>query len=326
MKNKDEEIEKLKSEISNLKTTMQANKQSHSDLTLRQFQMEDELKNLHGKCKLLEEKNSDLLRKVVYLKESTQTSITTAIIPEDPNLNSSDTTTSQNDYSIPPSCINIPTSNQYEFLPEEPSNSNTEAEKPKELDSCSQNEQPNETDHQSQGKYVNESETIIICDSNGRYLQPKLLCPDTKNSYIRCPTLSKAKTIIQNTTFTSPRTFIIHCGTNDLESTKSNEQVVNQTMEVITEVKKKFPETRILISSLLPRNDILDERSNIINKELEKIISSKPKVTFVKHDHITKSNHLKDKKHLNIRGVKLFARDLKAAYFNTPIRRICLKE
>ena len=133
--------------------------------------------------------------------------------------------------------------------------------------------------------------------------------------------MPKAKTIIQNTTFTSPRTFIIHCGTIDLESIKSNEQLVNQTMEVITEVEKKYPETRILMSSLVPRNDRLDEGSNIINKELEKIICFKSKVTFAKHDQITKSYHLKDKKHLN-KGVKIFARDLKAAYFNTPIRRM----
>jgi hypothetical protein len=42
------------------------------------------------------------------------------------------------------------------------------------------------TDHQ---KPI-DAETIIICDSNGRYLKPNELCPDSTTKYIQSPTLS----------------------------------------------------------------------------------------------------------------------------------------
>jgi wyosine [tRNA(Phe)-imidazoG37] synthetase (radical SAM superfamily) len=121
-------------------------------------------------------------------------------------------------------------------------------------------------------------------------------------------------------TFSSPKTFILHCGTNDLEKTQSNDELINQTMDIVENIEKSYPQSRIILSTLLPRGDDLDKRVTTINKELENILSAKKNVKIVMHENLEKSKHLKDKKHLNEKGVKLFAQSLKRAYFNKPTR------
>jgi septal ring factor EnvC (AmiA/AmiB activator) len=72
--NKDGEISNLKTEITLLKTTNVSQQQSICDLTLKQSQIEDELKKLKNKHKSLEKKNTDLSQKLQTLnKENIQT-------------------------------------------------------------------------------------------------------------------------------------------------------------------------------------------------------------------------------------------------------------
>jgi hypothetical protein len=149
-------------------------------------------------------------------------------------------------------------------------------------------------------------------------LNLNLLCPDTKSKYIKCPTLIEAESIIKNLTYDSPKTFIIHNGTNDLETTPSNDEMINRIQEVIKCINKKYPLSRVIVSSLLPRKDDLNRRASEINKTIQKIFEKNKTVKIVQHNNIMSTKHLKDKKHLNEIGVKLFALNLKRAYFNKP--------
>jgi hypothetical protein len=128
-----------------------------------------------------------------------------------------------------------------------------------------------------------------------------------------CDTVSNK--VKHRKTFSSPKTFILHCGTNDLEKTQSNDKLINQTMEIVENIEKSYPQSRIVLSTLLPRGDDLDKRVTTVNKELEK-----KNVKIVMHENLEKSKHLKDKKHLYEKGVKLFSQSLKQAYFNKPTR------
>ena len=157
------------------------------------------------------------------------------------------------------------------------------------------------------------AETIILCDSNGRYLDTKLLCPNSDTQYIRCPTIHGATKILDEYQFTSPQTFVIHSGTNDIENT-SYKDTFNKLTTLTTYITTKHPKCRILLSSLLPRSDHLLQQVQMLNSEIKKIQS--PNIVQVNHDNLFKStNILYDKKHLNQKGVKLFAKNLKGAYF-----------
>ena len=123
------------------------------------------------------------------------------------------------------------------------------------------------------------------------------MCPNSKTKYVRCPTLIKAKEILGKTTFNSPKTFIFHCGTNDSETTPSDNVLVNNALDIIGSLQTNHPTAKIIFSSLLPRNDSLNKRMEEINQKLENATSDNKNVLFVKHNNIKKENDLKDKSH-----------------------------
>ena len=83
----------------------------------------------------------------------------------------------------------------------------------------------------------NNSQTIILCDSNGRFLKPEILCPDSATKYIRCPTLSKAEDLLNEEKLDNPKTFIVHTGTNDLEQQHSNQHLLLKYKNIIKTIK-----------------------------------------------------------------------------------------
>ena len=87
-------------------------------------------------------------------------------------------------------------------------------------------------------------------------------------------------------------------------------------LNVVETITKKYPECKIILSSILPRMDNRHNRINEINKKIKEECSKKPNVYFVAHNDIFPSyHHLYDKKHLNEIGVRVFAKNLKTAYF-----------
>ncbi|CAB3982963.1 Hypothetical predicted protein [Paramuricea clavata] len=87
---KDIQIKNLENEITNLKTGYSKNQQLSSDLSLRQSEMEEELKKMHHKYKSLEEKNSILIGKLAALNESIESRINDDV-PIESNSPASDT-------------------------------------------------------------------------------------------------------------------------------------------------------------------------------------------------------------------------------------------
>jgi hypothetical protein len=142
----------------------------------------------------------------------------------------------------------IPTLNSYEALFNEESEKNTSNDTKKENESQNPTQQTKSQQPEKENPAIppknrtNTAETIILCDSNRRYLKPKLLCPNTTTSYICCPTLTKARQIIQNTTFTGPNNFILHCGTNDIEHLHPERNLDKAIEDIVGLVKEKHPE------------------------------------------------------------------------------------
>ena len=154
-----------------------------------------------------------------------------------------------------------------------------------------------------------------MCDSNGCLLNTKRLCPNSSCTYIRCSTLSQAEEIISNSVFTKPRTLIFHCGTNDLDNSDENSKVCSDLLKIIDQIKAKYPECQIILSSLLPRMDNQQPRINKINQNIKECLK-KSNVHFVSHNSVFASHqHFYDSKHLNDYGIKIFAKDLKTAFY-----------
>ena len=198
-------------------------------------------------------------------------------------------------------------------IPDTPSNETTQTKPPRTKTSLNKNPPiattPSNTNQDPATKHPPNNDmdkTVILCDSNGRDINTKLLCPDSKVKYLRCPTLPQAEKIINNLTDDRPNTLILHCGTNDLEITPSNQEIISKMEDIVNTIQKKYPTTKILISNLLPRSDSLNKRAMEINENIKKKFEHNKMTKVVVHNNIYHHKHLKDKKHLNEVGVKLF--------------------
>lgn len=156
---------------------------------------------------------------------------------------------------------------------------------------------------------------LLLIDSNGKFLDPQKLFPHQKVSAKRCSTTGHAHQIIRDFPG-QPSCVIIHTGTNDLHSLRNNTADAVRKMAETT--SKKFPESRIVISTLLPRHDTPPHIIHNINTEISRRCSSLPNVHLVHHHHIG-LHHLYDGLHLHRDAVRTFARALKdAALGRTP--------
>ena len=125
-----------------------------------------------------------------------------------------------------------------------------------------------------------------------------------------------AQRILEEQPFHNPKCIILHCGTNDLEKISCDKDLIQLYEITIEEIETKYNDCRIIVSGLLPRKDDLNKRAQTINKSIEEITNGKENLCYVTHTNISQDD-LRDKKHLQKSSVKLFAKNIKAAFFKT---------
>ena len=215
--------------------------------------MEQEIDKLKKRCKKTEEKYSSLLKTINKKQEE--------LNPEMPTWATMSPSPATNDY------YNITTSNRFQTLdnkvdPEQnmeqmnlnpqklnPLQSENETES---QDDAGKSTKPKTRKHKQNSNYPDHTqksinaETIIICDSNGHYLQEKTLCPNSTTKYIQCPTISKASEIMENTKFTNPKTLYYTVALMTLNTQNLKETSLQKLKKLLTKPRKN-----ILIVKLL---------------------------------------------------------------------------
>ena len=101
-----------------------------------------------------------------------------------------------------------------------------------------------------------DSDMVILIDSNGRFLKTKDMLPEKSSTKIGCPLIEHANEIILDSIFhKEPEIFIIHTGTNDLERS-CPDGIQEKLIDLCDIIRNKFRRCGIILSLLLPRNDI----------------------------------------------------------------------
>ena len=218
LKEKDQTIELLNKRIAALEAFLKISAKKQVELERKLDKIEHQLST----------KTSPLSNEKVDLNQEPTTSKGTIPVADD------------NYIPIPA----IPTSNNFSTLPDEHEDTISTVTNP---DTTLPKDRNNSPTAPSDENKVITSETNNLCDSNGKHLDVNLLCTGTSIS--RCPTTAAAIKILEQHTFTNPKTIIIeHI---------SNEAVSNNIGSLITNIRKDHPSCRIIISSLLPRSDHL---------------------------------------------------------------------
>ena len=78
----------------------------------------------------------------------------------------------------------------------------------------------------------------------------------------------------------------------------SNHHLLLKYKDIIKIIKNKYPNPRILISSLLPKKDTLDKKLSDLNKNLQQIVDEFPNTVLIKYNNIHKEDLHNRKHHL----------------------------
>ena len=210
--------------------------------------------------------------------------------------------------STGPLLVNLPTENCFSALQEPADPQDNDTLPPANTTDNFEQSPPNATN-------TNATHVVFLCDSNGKYLKrKKMFPPNQKLKYFRCPTIAQARTTLTKLHDT-PQLLLIHTGTNDLTITTPIGEITSNLLTLITEAATKFPTSKIIYSTLLPRGDIPMPTITKINEQLIAKCSSFPNVHLVSHDNLLAggSDVLHDTKHIKRQYIGLFAANLIAA-------------
>jgi len=150
----------------------------------------------------------------------------------------------------------------------------------------------------------NNAKNLVLSDSIAKYIHQYFENPDkiTVCCY-RGINLKKLKEIMEYIPIKgSYEKVIIHAGTNDL-FTRSDKGIIDDTMQLITTIKRIYPNARIFLSSILIREGVKRDYLSQLNHSLKES-AAKENVSYIDtYNSIFMSSHLAtDRLHLNRRG------------------------
>ena len=171
------------------------------------------------------------------------------------------------------------------------------------------------------------SDIIMIMDSTGTHIDPNLLYPieGSTDQKLFCPLLENVDELLEDSMFENiPTVTVLHCRTNNLDHADPRSVIENLT-NTAKNLSKKLFSSKIIVSGILPRSDFEKSEIYTMDIELTKRLQFLPNVHFINHYSLLfrKSNVtlLKDKKHLNETGAKIFSKVLKDHIFGRTISR-----
>ena len=138
--------------------------------------------------------------------------------------------------------------------------------------------------------------------SNILKMKPEIMDHQINAQKYLCPHTNDIIDIVDRCTVVeTPKKIYIQTGTNDIENVNFDAQEYGRLIKKLLElIKTKFDNPIVVISSFLPRKDLMD-LVNSINNMIDDICDVTPKLKFLNNTNIT-IDMLKDKKHLDNKG------------------------
>lgn len=154
---------------------------------------------------------------------------------------------------------------------------------------------------------------VLLMDSNGKFVDENKLFPRRNVKKIWCPNTQKAMELLCEEQLGSPSHIIIHTGTNDLRA--QQERVATALINVTEKASSNFPNSKIILSTLLLRSDFHPDTIRHINARVSRDCALKPNVYLAQHPTLNLSS-LYDHVHLHRRAVPIFTKTLKDITLN----------
>ena len=161
-------------------------------------------------------------------------------------------------------------------------------------------------------------DVIFLVDSNLGKIKPEIMDTNKTWATFFCPTMTHIDFLTKRgKVVKQPSSIFIHCGTNDLSmKSRSTENLEDEYIEIISKVRNLFPNTKIIISSLLPRMESsLKGPINYINDFLNGVCASHEFLSFMRNINI-KHYMLVDHKHISSESFLVMLSNIRYKIFN----------
>ncbi|KAJ8348904.1 hypothetical protein SKAU_G00274930 [Synaphobranchus kaupii] len=173
---------------------------------------------------------------------------------------------------------------------------------------CPDTQPPSDTQSPSSNRAEKpKPQVVLLMDSNGKFLEAKRLFPGQEVQAIRCSNIGRAMELLKREKLGNPSCIVVHTGTNDL--CNMHHRTASAVWKVAERAAQLFPDSRVVMSTQLPRADTPPHILQEINSEIARGCAMLPNVHLAHHSTIH-SGHLYDGLQ---EGVKIFAKTLKDA-------------
>ena len=162
-----------------------------------------------------------------------------------------------------------------------------------------------------------DADVLLFCDSNGISISEKGLHKKYACKKFFCPTycdivdaMNKGNIVQQ------PNRIFVHAGTADFNDGDTG--YVTHNIDILFDtLVKKFPDSIVCISSVLPRKrfDPLTREVRVLNRHLEEKCGGLAKFSFMDNNENISNNLLRDCVHLNDAGVQRLVSNIKFYLF-----------
>ncbi|KAI4876409.1 hypothetical protein NFI96_020969 [Prochilodus magdalenae] len=166
----------------------------------------------------------------------------------------------------------------------------------------------NQGTDRAEGGATEQLDIALLIDSNRKFIDEKKLFPKHRAAKLWCPTTQKALELLTEAKLGSPSHIIIHTGTNDLRA--QQERAAVSLRAVIEKASSTFPNSKIVISTLLPHRDFHPHTIQRINASISRECALRPN-THLAHHPTLDTAYLHDHVHLLKESVPAFAKTLK---------------
>ena len=155
---------------------------------------------------------------------------------------------------------------------------------------------------------------VLLIDSNGKFIDTSKFNPRDETCKIFCPTIPSVMKTLSEFDLGKPSHIVIHVGTNDIEH-NSVDSCHTLFKGMIQLAATKYPTSKILISSLVVRDDNKEPARTELNSKLGSLCLPYPNIQLVNNEGIPKA-YLHDNKHLKRRNIGVLVANLKDAMYN----------
>ena len=324
------QIKSLASRLIDVETTKEHLQSENTKLRAEMQNLKKNLKALDKKIESIEnEKKHSLEEKSLQtdipscqqsLNEPPEISLTSKPTSPDNNLKSNPfhvlTTIEDADDNPHPNGANAQHTHSNRINPEPNDNIHSSGDKPEQKNNTHPSGSiPKHSDHVHPRE---NNDIILLMDSNGKFIDPKIFSTMSAVHKFFSPTIASTIEILNREHFGTPSTIIIHTGTNDIEKAPLD-ACFEHFQTLIDIAAQKYPRSKVIISSLLVRNDVFDTQRSQLNSRLGRL-RSYPNVHFVNNETITR-DMLHDQKHVKRRKIGVLVSNLKDCTFNRISKR-----